>query len=448
MEVHRTKNEKGMIKISSLKVESTVRDILSRKVSGTMGGLWVLIGEHLKLGSWDLLKAWTGNNEDDIDMRLCMQMIHESIMCVNGIRQKRNFCNQGFEIMNGLPRIATDKEIHELLDKHTISETEHLQKLLGKIRYSMGDYRGQTIAIDPHRIKSCSRRIMPKKKQKDGSVAEKVIQTFFCVDINTRQPIFFKIGTSSQTVSRATKGIIKEVREIIPANLVYLADNEHFTEELIKEFTKDDQYNILIPLPNTKKVQKLMTQLEYKRCWAGYSIGEGKYRFQDNSLEVRLLAQRSGEKDSEYVYKGFVFTGDGSALEMLTDVYPERWSIEEFFNFEGDLGWRKASTLNLNIRYGKMSLALIAQALLYGLRKKLPKPIQQWSSVHLANSLFHAIDSDIRVIDDTIVVTMYNFPDELDLKRHLINLPTILERNNINPKVPWLYDFKVNFRFK
>ena len=46
---------------------------------------------------------------------------------------------------------------------------------------------------------------------------------------------------------------------------------------------------------------------------------------------------------------------------LLTEAYPERWSIEEFFNFDGAMGFDRASTFNLNIRYGKMSLALLAK---------------------------------------------------------------------------------------
>jgi hypothetical protein len=411
-----------------------------------MGALWLLIDGHLNLGSWDLLKVWTGNK--DMDMRLGMQMIHESVMCVNGIRSKRSFCNQGFELINGLTNIATDKEIHHLLNKHTILESEQLQKALGKIRYSIGDYKGKILAIDPHRIESCSNRIMPKKKKKDKSIAEKVLQTFFCIDTDTRQPIFFKIGTSSQTVSEVTIGLLEVVREIIPKNSIFLADNEHFTERIIRKFVEDGQYDILIPLPRTKKVHQIVSNLKYEKYWAGYSIGEGKYKFNDSSTEVRLIAQCCGEKASEYNYKAFAFTGNCSAVEMLTEAYPERWSIEEFFNFESDLGWKKASTLNLNIRFGKMSLALIAQSLLCEFRKKLPTSFQKWTSEHLANSFFHTIDSDIRVKDDTIIVTLYNFPEELNLKKHYERLPHILENKNINPKVPWLYDFKVDFRFR
>ena len=93
------------------------------------------------------------------------------------------------------------------------------------------------------------------------------------------------------------------------------------------------------------------------------------------------------------------------------------------------MGWNRAATLNLNIRYGKLSLALIAQAAAYQLRSKLPNPYSKWSAKHLVDSLFRGIDGDLRVKNDT-------------------SLPQRLEKGGVNPKIPWLFDLKVDLRFK
>ena len=51
-------------------------------------------------------------------------------------------------------------------------------------------------------------------------------------------------------------------------------------------------------------------------------------------------------------------------------------------------------------------------------------------------------------IYDTILVTLYNAPDAERLRPHYENLPRILLQQNIDPRVPWLYNFKLDFRFK
>jgi len=95
------------------------------------------------------------------------------------------------------------------------------------------------------------------------------------------------------------------------------------------------------------------------------------------------------------------------------------------------LGWNKSSTFNLKIKYGKATLGLIVQAALYQLRQKLPKPYEKWTAKHIANSIFNGIDDDIRVNNDTIIVTFYNLPEQLNLKKHYENLPEILANENV-----------------
>jgi hypothetical protein len=136
------------------------------------------------------------------------------------------------------------------------------------------------------------------------------------------------------------------------------------------------------------------------------------------------------------------------AADLMTLVFPERWNIEEFFNMESALGWNRASTLNLHIRFAKLSMALIAQAVIYQLRKKLPGDINNWTAESMARKLFNGIDGDLRVKDDTIIVTFYNAPDVNNLSEHYTNLPQRLEAEGVNPKVPWLYNLKVDFRFR
>jgi hypothetical protein len=49
-------------------------------------------------------------------------------------------------------------------------------------------------------------------------------------------------------------------------------------------------------------------------------------------------------------------------MQDLSSNYPQRWHIEEFFKNDQALGWKRAGTMNLNIRYGQMTMALVAQA--------------------------------------------------------------------------------------
>lgn len=434
-------------------MERQFREILSNKVSGTTTGLWLLIPEHLKLGTWDLLGKMSHSQDDtQLKRKLGLQVIHESAMCNTRIRKSNTICHQGFDILNGLPFIASDVQIHNLLSEHSLEQSRELQIALGKLRQIKGDYRGNLIAMDPHRIVSYTERISPKKKIKRNERAKKMLQTFFAIDSQTGQPIGFDIGFSSNTVSNGTKNLVKQIKEIIPAcnNPLILSDAEHYTEELLNLFALDNSLDILVPAPRNQRIVKYFNKLEYKEYWPGYYIGTSSFRFGDDRSipEQLLIVQRQGLKQTEFEYKAFISTRKENVVEMLTTEFPTRWTIEEYFKYEGSLGWNKALTQNLNIRYGKMSLCLITQYLINQLRKILPEDYRKYEVKHLSDEMFHKFNGDLRVKDDKIIVTLYGIPEKFGLRTHYENLPQKLESENINPRVPWLYNYKVDFHFK
>ena len=136
-----------------------MRQQLADGVSGNLLGIWLLVPEHLRLGTWDLLCGWTQQLSQQMAPRLALQLIHEAALCVTGIRQERCLTHRGFELANGLPFVATDRAIHDLLNAHTVAEAEELQVTLGHIRSTFGHYPGKLLAFDPHRMVSHTQRV-------------------------------------------------------------------------------------------------------------------------------------------------------------------------------------------------------------------------------------------------------------------------------------------------
>lgn len=412
-----------------------------------MVGLWFLVAEHLRLGSWDLIKGYTGGSDADIDPRIAMQIVNEAAICSNRVRRKNYITHQGFELLNGLGFLVSDEQVHSLLDKHTVEQAQAFQETLSLIRLNNGHYKSDIIAIDPHRITTTSRREMPKKKKQPNEPSRKMLQTFFSLDTHTGQPIGCGIGSTGVNTTRATLDLLNMTKRVSNDALI-LADKEHFTESLIRSINQDYNFDLLVPVLSTSRIKKIEMSQAYEKKWAGYAIAESIFNFVGHKEKYRLISQREGETTQDYTYKTFLTLSNKPAIDLLSIYYPKRWSIEDFFNFDGAMGFDRASTLNLNIRYGKMSLALLAQAATYQFRQKLPKPYARWNSKHLAEAEFTKMDGNIRVIDDTIIVTSYNTPEELNLQQNYEGLPEKLIAEGINPKIPWLYDFKLDFRFK
>jgi hypothetical protein len=421
-----------------------------------MVGIWLLIPEYLRLGAWDLLRSWTAMPSERIEPRLALQLVNESALCVNGIRMKRSLSQKGFELANGLPFIATDPAIHNLLDSHSVAEAQQLQIALGKIRQTFGHFKGKILAIDPHRIKSYSKRQMVRRKKDKDSSPAKMAQTFFCLDADTEQPVCLTTASSARTVTQATPELLKMASEIINTkdgdNPLALADNEHYTVELLEFVSRDSPFDMLVPMPYNSSVRRSIHKLPaeaFTRHWAGYATAKQSYFMtRNNNDPYYQFVQRKGERDQDYDFKAFLCTADRDEMEDLSVNFPQRWHIEEFFKNSQQLGWHRAGTMNLNIRYGQMSMSMIAQGACYMMRKRIGSPVDQWDAPHLAKDFFSGLEGDIRVKRDTIVVTYYNAPNSDLLRKHYQNMPQRLSSEGISPRIPWLYNFKLDFQFK
>ena len=51
-------------------LERAVRQCLADKINGNLAGIWLLVAEHLRLGTWDLLCGWTGQPTERVEPRL------------------------------------------------------------------------------------------------------------------------------------------------------------------------------------------------------------------------------------------------------------------------------------------------------------------------------------------------------------------------------------------
>lgn len=437
-----------------LSIERGVRQRLADKIGDNLCGLWLLVPEHLRLGTWDLLRTWTGQSAERMEPRLALQLVHEAALCSNGLREGRCLTIRGFETLNGLPFLARDVATHGVLDAHSVTESEKLQVSLGKLRRASGHYAGQLLLIDPHRAPSFSQRHVRKRRRERGCKPTKMAQTFFCLD-GGGQPFCFTTANSSRTVSQATPELLRMAAAILapmPARTLVAADTEHFTAELFDHVKNETPFDLIVPLPHRQRDQRRWREMPaeaFTRHWAGYATAVQPYLPHGSQGGPYFeLVQRQGERPEEWQFHAFLSTTDRDPVERITGDYPHRWHIEEFFNFEQCLGWRRAGTMNVNIRYGQMTMALLAQTVIHQFRRRLGTPYESWDARHPATDIFRGLDGDIRVRGETIVVTYYNAPNVEQLRNQYEGLPAKLQAEGVDPRIPWLYGFQLDFQFK
>ena len=436
-------------------IERGVRQLLADKVMGNLAGIWLLAPELLRLGAWDLVCSWTTKRPDRVEPRLALQLIHESALCTTGLRHRRTVNQHIFELANGIPFLATDCAVHELLGARTVVDSQRLQVASGKIRRASGHFQARILAIDPHRVRSYSKRHMRHHRDNQAERPTKVAQTFFVLDADTHQPVCFTTATASRTATTAAQELLELAACILdtqPGQTLVLADAEHFTVELLDKVKTETNFDLLVPMHNRPDLRAKLIALPpelFRSRWAGYATAKFAYTPQDSRAgPFYQYVQRQGERPEEYRFNAFLSTRDGDEVEELADDFPKRWHVEEFFNAHQALGWNRAGTCNLNIRYGQMTMALVAQAAIDQLHRRLGPSTTNWDAKHMATAYFAGLEGDVRVQDNTIMVTYYNAPDADKLKAHYENLPAKLRAENIDPRVPWLYDFNLDFCFR
>jgi hypothetical protein len=458
VQTQRTRKKQRPVPADPKSLERQNRQLLSDKISGNQIGIWLLLPEHLRLGIWDLLCSWSAQPPERVEPRLALHLVNEAAMCLCSYRQRRTLSQKGFELANGLPFVPTDLAIHDLLAAHTVAQAQQLQIGLGKLRRASQHFAGTLLALDPHRMLSYSQRQMRRHRFNPEHKPAKMAQTFFLLDCHTAQPVCFTLSSPAQSVTQASPELLHLGAEILGAapgakdKPLILADKEHFAEELFQSVRQDNVFDLLSAQPAYPQLKNRWQKIppaSFREHWPGYATGARPYHFQAQPEPTYYeYVQRSGCRPEDLHYQGFLSTAQLEQIPALTKDYPQRWHVEEFFKFNQALGWHRAGTLNLNIRYGHLSMVLLAQAAIHQLRQRLGHPFLQWDALHFARHLFEGLEGDVRVEKQTIVVTLYNPPNASLLQNHYQHLPEKLAREGVNPCIPWLYNFKIDFRFK
>jgi hypothetical protein len=143
VDTQRTKATCRVEPCDPVSIEHGVRRMLASKGYSSMMGIWLLIPELLRLGVWDLLCGWARQPGGRLEPRLGLQLANEPALCLTRVRQNGSPSQKGLELACGLPFLAADAAVHDLLATRAVAEPQHLQVALGRIRLASGHYRGE-----------------------------------------------------------------------------------------------------------------------------------------------------------------------------------------------------------------------------------------------------------------------------------------------------------------
>ena len=258
-------------------VERGVRQLLADKISGSYLGLWLLIPEHLRLGTWDLLRGWTRQPPNASSHAWLFSW------CMNPLSASPAFQHNVRCLRRDLPWPAACRSLPPTPPCTTCwrpapSPIRRTCKVaLGQLRRASGHYEGHILVIDPHRLRSYSKRQMRLHRKEPTADAMKITQTFFALDGDTGQPVCFTTGTASRTVAQATPELLDLADTILGPRsdkTLVLADAEHFSREVFADVRRRPGFDLLAPLIVRKLYLEELRRLPsdcFTPHWAGYA---------------------------------------------------------------------------------------------------------------------------------------------------------------------------------
>ena len=114
--------------------------------------------------------------------------------------------------------------------------------------------------------------------------------------------------------------------------------------------------------------------------------------------------------------------------------------------------WRSGRSPRPRVRKRRVQICDLRDSLsrrpLGGLDRTSTIFVGFYNANHIAYDLFFALEGGVQVYHDTIIVTYYNAPNADRLRAHYEALPERFEHDGISPRIPWLFNYKPDFRFR
>ena len=437
------------IVISRHSIEHDVTNLLRKGLTTTSAGGFFFIPYLLQLDAHNLLENTGKPKLSGIPKeRLGLGMIFESLFGYKvGVRSLDSVSKADFGLLAGLPFLPSPSTQYRHLQRYSIKEGLSLQSALGKKMLQLGQIKTteSPINIDAHNIKTYSRKEMKKSYITQDKKYGKAIRTFYTQDQISKKPLMAIASYSGTSVSQITEKLVKETKEILKRNFIMVADKEWYCGQLIQDLHKKHGVSILVPV---KRSQKRLNEFE--------TVPIDQY---NNSISGNIAAVYTTMKNfSGPLLLMLKKNPDGKFFALITPnqrlteddafpIYTKRWNIEQFFGENSFLGINHLPSLNLNAIQMTLSLRLLAFQVFDNFRNDLGAPYNRKTAKIIHREFIDGVQGQIQLKGDTIMIKIFGFEHEAAAASIFTNLENKLRSTNVDPRIPWLGNRKLAFKF-
>lgn len=273
----------------------------------------------------------------------------------------------------------------------------------------------------------------------------KAIRTFYTQDQESGKPLFALAAYSGTSVSQITRRITGMTHDILGQKFLMVADKEWYCGQLIRDLHKQYGVSILVPVKQSENRIREFTAVPLNRydktVWGNIATLYTTMKDFDGPL-LMLIKQREDGKYFALITPEHKLTPD---IAMPT--YTKRWRIENFFSDNSHLGVDRLPSIGLDVIQTVLSLRLFAYHVMDNFRHDLGPGYSHKTPEIICREFVDGVQGRLQLHRDVITINIYGFEHEAAAATILTNLDAKFAKANVDPRIPWLGNRRLKFRF-
>jgi len=429
-------------------IEHDISNLLKRGLTTTSAGGFFFIPYLLQLGGHGLAASLGPAKQEGIpNESIALGIVFESIFGYTaGIRDVDSVSRADFGLLAGLPFLPSVSTQYRFLQSVSVNEGVHFQTVLAKRLVSLGQVTpGSPVNVDAHNVKTYSRKEMKLSFLTKEARYGKAIRTFYAQDQESQKPLIALAAYSGTTVSQITRRLAACTCDVLGREFLMVADKEWYCGQLIQELHKLYGVMVLTPVKSSPgridEFDAVPLDRYDQTVWGNIAT---LYTTMTNfEGPMRLLLKR--RRDGKY----FALITPAAEMTPTTAMpaYTKRWRIENFFAENAFLGVDRLPSLNLNAIQTMLSLRLLAYHVVDNFRHDLGPAHRNKTPELIHREFVDGIQGRVQLRNDVIEVSLYGFQHQGTAAAILTNVEAKLQHAGVDPRIPWLGNRRLRFRF-
>lgn len=436
------------VNVTRHSIEHDVTALLKRGLTTTSAGGFFFIPYLLQLNAHTHFSILGKPKLEGIPKeRIALGLVFESLFGYTaGIRAVDSVSRADFGLLAGLPFLPSLSTQYRFLQEVSTKEGLAFQVALGNQLLELGQIAaGFPVNIDGHNIKTYSRKEMKNSYITQEERYGRAIRSFYTQDQKSNKPLIAMAAYSGTKVTQITHHLISLTQEVLKDNFLMVADKEWYCGQLIKELHKNNGVSVLVPVKRSKKRLLEFAAIpldQYDKTLSG-NIAAVYTTMKDFDGPLQLFLK----KRSDGKYFALITPKDDLSADVAMPTYSKRWRIENFFLENHFLGVDRLPSLNLNTIQAMLSLRLLAFHVLDNFRHDLGPGYSYKTPELIHRELIDGVQGRVQLHGEVITVNIYGFKHDRAVASIFTNLDAKLESSNVDPRVPWLGNRRLEFKF-